>query len=105
MVEARVAVDLVVIRRFRDADLAPIGIEILGEDQRQRRAHALTHFDRGRDDGNDIVVADGDPRIGGNGAAADAEVGIEPKATATPKAPVVIRNERREVLGCGYRST
>src|SRR5271155_5058526 len=34
--------------------------------------------------------------LGANGPAAEAVSGIEPKATATLKAPVVTRNERRE---------
>ena len=59
-----IAVDLVVVRRFRDADPAPVGVEILGQNERQRRAHALAHLHHRRDDGDDIVFADRDPGVG-----------------------------------------
>ena len=63
-VEDRVAIDLIVVRRFRNTDPAPIGVEVLGEDQRQRGAHALTHLHHRRDNGDDIVFADRDPGVG-----------------------------------------
>src|SRR5258706_197015 len=43
--EAGVAVDLVVRRRGNDAHLRPVGVQLLGDDQRQRGERALTHLD------------------------------------------------------------
>jgi hypothetical protein len=61
--EDRVAVDLIVVRRLRNAHPAPVGVEIFGQQERQRCAHALAHLHHRRDDGDDIVLADRHPRI------------------------------------------
>ena len=62
-----VAVGLLVARRLDDAHARPIGIELVGDDHRQRGARgAVTHFGAMRDDGNDAVLVDRheDVRIG-----------------------------------------
>ncbi len=59
VVELRIAVKLGVGLRLDDANLAPVGVEILGEDQPERRAGALPHFGGRAGDGADAVFADG----------------------------------------------
>ena len=53
-----VAVGLLVARRLHDAHARPVGIELVGDDHRQRGARrAVAHLGAGRDDGDDAVRA------------------------------------------------
>ena len=55
-----VAVARFVARRLRDADLRPVGIELVGDDHRDRGAHALSHLLPVAGHGDDAVGGDGD---------------------------------------------
>jgi hypothetical protein len=60
--EAGIAVDRLDRRRGYKLHLRPVGVELLGEDQRQRGQRPLTHLGRRRHDGDGSVGRDADPR-------------------------------------------
>jgi hypothetical protein len=60
--ESGIAINLVVKGRLLDAHRRPVEVELLGDDQRKRRARTLPHF-RGRGcDRNRVVRIELDPR-------------------------------------------
>ena len=59
--EARIAVDRLDRRRRHDPHLRPVGVELLGDDQRQRGHRPLPHLGRRRHDGDRAVGRDADP--------------------------------------------
>jgi hypothetical protein len=68
LVLERVAVDVGIGRRELDLDLRPVGIHLLGDDERQRGHRALAHLGAGAEHGDGAVRRDpyprGDLRIG-----------------------------------------
>ena len=59
----RAAIDARIARRELAFDLRPVGVELFGEDQRQRGEHALPHL-RGRaEDGDGVVGRDRHPGV------------------------------------------
>ena len=52
-------------RRLRDADLAPIAVELFGEQHGKARVHALSHLAARHDHRDRIVNADLDPAVEG----------------------------------------
>ncbi len=61
--EDRIAVQLVVRWRVLDRNLGPVRIELLGEDHRDRRVHALAHFDLRHDQRHRALSIDTDECI------------------------------------------
>ena len=59
--EARIAIDRLDRRRSHDLDLRPVGIEFLGEDQRQRGHRPLPHLGGRGHDADGAVVRNADP--------------------------------------------
>ncbi len=59
-----VAVGFLVARRLDDAHLGPVGVELVGDDHRQRGARrAVPHLGAMRHDGDDAVLVDGDEDV------------------------------------------
>ncbi len=59
-----VAVFHFVAVRLRDADAAPVGLELVGDDHRHSRADTLPHLRAVADDGDDAVLGDRDEHEG-----------------------------------------
>jgi len=58
-----VAVDFGIGRGPFDGDLRPVGVHLLGDDERERRHRALTHLGAGAQDRDRAVWRDADPWI------------------------------------------
>src|SRR5262249_9960444 len=90
----RISVDLRIRGGKLGLYLRPVGVELLGQNERQGRHDALPHFRRRTEDRHGIVGADGDPgidpwnlrgaqRVGHAAQAGSVKANISPAAPST----------------------
>ena len=100
-------------RRMLDLDLAPVGVQLLGNQHGQRGPDALAHLGMGQQHGDGVVLADPQEGVGrerarparGSARANRLAPGTVKAITSPPvtSAPVLRNSRRVEVVGALMR--